>query len=62
MDKSKTPKKPRRDGEPVKFVLRVPVSLHPELVEAARREGVSMNSFCVLELTKAVNRIRGGKS
>ena len=53
------------DGDPVpeprpltdysgKFVTRVPRSLHRELVQAAGREGVSLNSFVNMALSKAV--------
>ncbi len=53
------------DGDPIpeprsltdysgKFVARVPRSLHRELVQAAGREGVSLNSFVNMALSKAV--------
>jgi antitoxin HicB len=53
------------DGDPVpeprpltdysgKFVTRVPRSLHRELVQAAGREGVSLNSYITMALSKAV--------
>jgi antitoxin HicB len=37
-----------------KFVVRVPKSLHRELVEAAEREGVSLNAFVGVALGRAV--------
>jgi antitoxin HicB len=37
-----------------KFVVRVPKSLHRELVEAAEREGVSLNAFVSVSLGRAV--------
>ncbi len=39
-----------------KFVVRVPKSLHRELVEAAEREGVSLNMFVSTALGKAVGQ------
>ena len=39
-----------------KFVLRVPKSLHRELVEQAEQEGVSLNTYCLTVLAKAVGR------
>lgn len=55
------------DGDPVpeprpltdysgKFVTRVPRSLHRELVQAAGREGVSLNSYVTMALSKAVTQ------
>jgi antitoxin HicB len=37
-----------------KFIVRVPKSLHRELVEIAEREGVSLNAFANVSLAKAV--------
>jgi antitoxin HicB len=37
-----------------KFVVRVPKSLHRELVEAAGREGISLNAFVSVALGRAV--------
>jgi len=56
------------DGNPVpeprpmdtysgKFVLRVPHSLHRDLVRAAEREGVSLNQFAVVALARAVGPV-----
>lgn len=42
-----------------KFVVRVPRSLHRELVEAAEREGVSLNAFVNVALAKGVG-LRAG--
>ncbi len=39
-----------------KFIVRVPKSLHRELVEAAEREGVSLNMFVSTVLGKAVGQ------
>ena len=37
-----------------KFVVRVPRSLHRQLVEAAKQEGVSLNAYVNVVLAKAV--------
>ena len=37
-----------------KFVVRVPSSLHQDLVEMAEREGVSLNQYCNVALARAV--------
>ena len=42
------------EGYSGKFVVRVPKSLHRELVESAEREGVSLNAFINVELAKVV--------
>lgn len=39
-----------------KFVVRVPRSLHRDLVEAAAKEQVSLNQFIATELARAVGR------
>lgn len=39
-----------------KFIIRVPKSLHRELVETAGREGVSLNMFASMALAKAVEQ------
>jgi hypothetical protein len=39
-----------------KFVVRVPRSLHRELVEHAEREGVSLNQYINVVLARAVGR------
>lgn len=39
-----------------KFVVRVPKSLHRDLVEAAAREKVSLNQYIGAELARAVGR------
>jgi len=39
-----------------KFVLRVPKFLHHELVDQAEQEGVSLNTYCLTVLAKAVGR------
>ena len=56
------------DGDPIpeprpeeeysgKFVVRVPRSLHRQLVEEAERDGVSLNQFVNVALTSAVTRL-----
>ena len=45
-----------RDEFSGKFVVRVPKSLHRDLVEAAAREQVSLNQFIATELARAVGR------
>lgn len=40
-----------------KFVVRVPKSLHRDLVETAAREGVSLNQYIGAELARAVGHI-----
>jgi antitoxin HicB len=44
-----------------KFIVRVPRSLHRELVDAAEREGVSLNMFVSTALGKAVGQARHEK-
>ncbi len=41
-----------------KFVVRVPKSLHRELVEAAEREGVSLNAFVNVVLGRAIGSLQ----
>ncbi|NJN93516.1 MAG: toxin-antitoxin system HicB family antitoxin [Anaerolineales bacterium] len=41
-----------------KFVVRVPKSLHRELVEAAEREGVSLNAFVNVALGRAIGSLQ----
>ena len=59
------------DGNPVpeprpmdtysgKFVVRVPHSLHRDLVRAAEREGVSLNQFALVALVRAVGPVSRG--
>ena len=40
------------DGYSGQFKLRIPRSLHRSLTEHARREGISMNQYCVYLLSK----------
>lgn len=58
------------DGDPIpeprdldaysgKFVVRVPRSLHRDLVDQAEREGVSLNQFVGVALARAVGQARG---
>ena len=35
-----------------KIALRIPKSLHAELAEQARREGVSLNQYCLYKLAQ----------
>jgi antitoxin HicB len=44
------------EGYSGKFVVRLPRSLHRELVQAAEREGVSLNSFVNASLGRAVGQ------
>lgn len=39
-----------------RFVVRIPKTLHRELVEMAEREGVSLNTFVNVALGKAIGR------
>ena len=50
------PQPSSRDEFSGKFVVRVPKSLHRNLVEAAAREQVSLNQFIATELARAVGR------
>jgi len=56
------------DGDPIpeprpeeeysgKFVVRVPRSLHRQLVEEAERDGVSLNQYVNVALASAVTRL-----
>jgi len=45
-----------------RFVVRIPKSLHRELVELAEREGVSLNTFVGVALGKAVGQVRSSRS
>lgn len=45
-----------------RFVVRIPKSLHRELVEMAEREGVSLNTFVGVALGKAVGQVRSSTS
>lgn len=60
------------DGEPIpmprtvedysgRFVIRIPKSLHKELVETAEREGVSLNTYVNVALGKTVGQARKSK-
>ena len=48
------PEPPDEGSYSGKFVLRVPQSLHAELIRAAEREGVSLNQFASSALAGAV--------
>jgi antitoxin HicB len=45
-----------------RFVVRLPKSLHRELVEMAEREGVSLNTFVNVALGKAVGQTRNTRT
>jgi antitoxin HicB len=45
-----------------RFVIRIPKSLHRELVEMAERDGVSLNTFVSVALGKAVGQVRSSMS
>ena len=52
---------PKAEGEySGKFVVRVPKSLHQELVERAAREGVSLNQYINVALARSVGQ-RGSR-
>ena len=38
------------------YKLRMPKSLHHQIYDRAKEEGISMNQFCILSLQKAVGR------
>lgn len=40
------------EGYSGQFKLRIPKSLHRQLVQQARREGISMNQYCVYMLSQ----------
>ena len=42
------------------LLLRMPRSLKDELMKLARREGVSLNQFCVFVLSREVGKREGG--
>lgn len=50
---------PRDQGEPSKILVRLPYSLHQELVGGAEREGVSLNQFVLYALALFVGQTRG---
>jgi antitoxin HicB len=45
-----------------RFVIRIPKSLHRELVEMAEREGVSLNTYVNVALSKTVGQERKSQS
>ncbi len=45
---------PEPNAHSGRFVVRVPKSLHADLVIRARREGVSLNTLCVAALARAI--------
>jgi predicted HicB family RNase H-like nuclease len=50
------------DGEGGKFVQRVPKTLHRDLIELAKREGVSLNQLVTSILATAIGRREAAKS
>lgn len=52
---------PREEGYSGKFVVRIPSTLHAELVRAARRENVSLNAFTMGVLASSVGWRQAGK-
>jgi antitoxin HicB len=48
---------PNGVAEPVKFVLRLPKSLHAQLLRAAASEGTSLNTFVTLLLAQGLSRL-----
>ena len=51
--------KPNAAGEPVRFVQRLPRSLHAELAHAAAAEGVSMNMLVTTLIAEGLARREG---
>jgi antitoxin HicB len=59
------------DGDPIpepfrndfsgKFVVRVPKSLHRDVVRQAEREGVSLNQFVAIQLARSVGIVTATK-
>jgi predicted HicB family RNase H-like nuclease len=49
---SRDAKKPRKTQESGRFLLRLPRSLHRDLKDEARREGMSLNTLCVTKLAR----------
>lgn len=47
---------PASDEYSGRILLRAPKSLHKELVERAKKEGVSLNQFMVYQLSKSLRR------
>lgn len=39
------------------FKLRIPKSLHKELAEKSKKEGISMNQYCVYLLSRNINKV-----
>ena len=57
-DKLPIPEPKMEEDYSGKFVVRVPRSLHQELVESAAREGVSLNQYINVALARSVGRRR----
>lgn len=53
----KIPLPPKTEDYSGKFVLRLPKYLHQELVEKAKEEEVSLNTFCVSLLSQKIGNI-----
>lgn len=47
---------PDDSAEPVKFIQRLPKSLHAQLLRAAASEGTSVNTFAVVLLAEGLSR------
>jgi antitoxin HicB len=51
------PEPRQAEGYSGKFVVRLPKSLHRQLVEAAEREGVSLNAYINVVLARSVGQV-----
>ena len=51
-DSESIPEPQSLDGYSGQFKLRIPKSLHRSLAEQARKEGISMNQYCVYLLSR----------
>lgn len=43
------------------FKLRIPKSLHKELAEKSKQEGISMNQYCLYLLSKNISFVEGNR-
>lgn len=51
MGKASPKKKRSENGKPSgRFVVRLPLSVHQQLQDEARQQGVSLNTICVVKL------------
>lgn len=52
--------RPGADGEPAKFVQRLPKSLHQRLVQRAKSEGVSLNTLVTALVAEGMGKRQAG--